>query len=199
MLKVGLTGNIASGKSTLLKLLSKDENIITIDADKIVSELYRAGEVGTLEVAKLFGKEYLKDDGSVDKTKLLHLFLNNPAKLRELEKVVHPLVWERIESILSRVDKPIAVIEAVALSGEDKKRGIIDLLVYVDIPEEIAVERASARGLDKEIAASILKLQPSRDKRFRGADFVVYNGGSLDDLERQTDELKKFLYSKANL
>ena len=189
-LLVGLTGGLASGKSTVARLLA-DRGCLVVDADDVVAWLYESGRPGARAVGELFGAEYLDTAGSVDRGRLAELAFADDAARRRLEEAIHPLVRERFEELAATgaaEGAGIVVLEATLLVeagfAED-----FDVVVTVEAPEAVRRARAVARGLSEEQAQERLDAQGAGDRRRAAADVVVDNGAGLDDLERRVDEL----------
>lgn len=183
--RIGLTGGLAAGKSTVGRWL-QEAGIPVMDADQVVSELYLPGAPGSALVQSLFGNTFLFDDGSVNVARLAELvFSDHQARLR-LEAAIHPLVGGRFEAFAG--DQPVAVLEATLLveSGLDSE---CDLVITVEADPELRLQRAVDRGLDREEARRRLEAQGTGEQRRDAAHRVVWNNGSLDQLRRQVDDL----------
>lgn len=197
-LVVGLTGNVASGKSTVRRLLA-DRGASTLDADALVHDLYRAGEPGAIAVAEAFGPAVLAADGSVDRGALARATMGNPEATRRLESIIHPLVRDAIDRWIAaerlRGEGPalhLAVIEAT-LTFEAGTDGRHDRMVVVDAPLAIRRSRAAARGLaPDEFDRREGRLMPIAEKRGR-ATHVVENAGGEGDLRKAVDRLVESL------
>ncbi|HRC87049.1 MAG TPA: dephospho-CoA kinase, partial [Thermoanaerobaculia bacterium] len=142
-MRLGLTGGLASGKSTVGRWLS-DLGYRVVDADRLVAELYRPGEAGSRKVAELFGADYLDAAGAVDRARLAGLVFHDPAARRRLEEAIHPLVRARFAELAAGSERP-AVLEATLLV-EAGYAPDFDAVVSVEAPEAIRLERAIARG-----------------------------------------------------
>ena len=183
---VGLTGGLASGKSTVARALAS-AGFTVIDADRIVAELYRPGEPGAQAVAEVFGPGSLASDGSVDKPALARVAFSDPGALARLESAIHPLVRRRFAEIAARTEG-IVVLEATKLI-EAGFAPDFDLVVTVEAPEEERVRRAVARGLTEAQARERIAAQLGEAERRRAADVVIENDGDLAELEEKCAEL----------
>ncbi len=185
-LRVGLTGGLGSGKSTVARWLA-EAGCEVVDADRLVAELYAPGEPGAAAVARLFGREYLDPAGAVDRPRLAARIFANPADRQDLEAAIHPLVRERFARQIAGIDG-IAVLEATLLVeagyGPD-----FDLVVSVEADRDLRLDRAVARGLDEREARARLAAQGSGDTRRAGAHLLLDNDGDLAALRSQVDEL----------
>lgn len=183
---VGLTGGLATGKSTVARHLG-DKGVPIFDADAVVHDLYEAGGAGAAAVATLFGAEVLDATGGVNRSLLSQLVLGNSAARRRLEKAVHPLVRRRLQTWLQSIDDhPIAVIEAALLIETGSFRDY-DVLMVVWCEEHQQLQRARARGVPDDRLQGLIAAQlPIREKLQR-ADVLVDNRGDMEDLSIEID------------
>jgi len=187
---VGLTGGLASGKSTVALLLDRLD-IPVFDCDAHVHELYRPKADGSEAVMRLFGGGVLSPDGGVDREALARRVLRDPDALRSLEAVVHPLVRRDVEGWLTQLaesleEKAIAVVEAALLVETGSYRDY-DVLIVVWCTEEQQLERAIARGLDEDRARDLVAAQLPMEKKRAVADIVIDNSETHEHLEREVD------------
>lgn len=185
-LRVGLTGGLASGKSTVARLLAAHGATVT-DADALVAQLYEPGREGALAVRGLFGDEYLASSGAVDRERLAALVFADTEARRRLEAMIHPLVRQAFADLVART-QGIVVFEATLLVETGGHRQF-DVLVTVEADPELRLRRAVERGLSPAAAALRLKAQASADERMAAADHVLHNEGSLADLEAAVGQL----------
>lgn len=188
---IGLTGNIASGKSVVADLLKK-KGVTLIDADVLSREAVRPGTPALDAIAKRWGKEVLSADGSLDRAALRRIVFADQAQLDELNAIIHPEITRlrdvEIERAKNRGDA-IAVC-VIPLLFERMLADQVDTVVLVDSPREIRLDRlVDTRGLDHAEAMNMIASQmPAELKRAR-ADYVVENTGSLAMLSRDVDAL----------
>jgi dephospho-CoA kinase len=182
---VGLTGGLASGKSTVANLLRR-RGVPVVDADAVVRRLYRRGEAGAERVKELFGDAVLTSAGAVDRAALRALVLADPDARERLNAVVHPLVRSQIQDWLAAVAEPVAVIEAALLVETGAYRQY-DVLLVVWCPPHEQLERAVARGLAEESAAALLAAQAPLADKLAVADVRIDNGGRPEDLESELE------------
>ncbi|REJ75888.1 MAG: dephospho-CoA kinase [Acidobacteria bacterium] len=194
-MRVGLTGGIASGKSTVGRLMAEAGCTVT-DADRLVAELYRPGGEGAAAVARLFGDEMLRQDGSVASERLARVVFADPLARRRLEAEIHPLVGKRFAELAAAATGPLIVFEATLLVDTGGYRNF-DALVTVEADPELRVRRAVARGLDEEEARARLAAQTSCEARTAAADFVILNEGTLDQLRERVLEVVAQLERRA--
>jgi dephospho-CoA kinase len=184
--RVGLTGGLASGKSTVARRFV-DAGFTVVDADQVVADLYRPGEAGAVVVAELFGKELLAADGAVDKPRLAALVFSDPAARQRLEARIHPLVRQRFAA-LAQAASGVLVLEATRLVeagyGPD-----FDLVVTVESAPGLQLERAVARGLRRADAEARLRAQGDGGTRRASAQVELHNDGSLQALDAEVGRL----------
>ncbi|MCP4204336.1 MAG: dephospho-CoA kinase [bacterium] len=183
---IGLTGGIASGKSTVARWLA-EAGFEVVDADEIVADLYRSGEAGAEVVGELFGAETLDENGAVDHARLAARVFSNPELLETLEQRIHPLVRANFAESAGASEVP-TVLEATLLV-EAGYAPDFDLVVTVEADTERRIRRAVARGLSESDARARLEAQADRAMRERAAHRVVPNDGSLADLRVQVEAL----------
>jgi dephospho-CoA kinase len=191
---VGLTGGLASGKSTVARKLGR-LGVPVFDCDTHVHELYGPGADGTEAVMRLFGGGVLSPDGGVDREALARRVLRDPEALRSLETVVHPLVRRDVERWLIQLSEspegaPIAVVEAALLVETGSYRDY-DVLIVVWCSEEQQIERAIARGLDRDRAWEFVAAQLTMEDKRALADVVIENSGTIEQLEREVNSAWK--------
>jgi dephospho-CoA kinase len=185
-LRVGLTGGIASGKSTVAQRLT-EAGFTVVDADRLVAELYRPGEPGTRTVAALFGPELLAADGSVDKAAVGRLVFADSTALAQLEAAIHPLVRQRFSELAEQAGG-VSVLEATKLI-EAGFAPDFDLIVTVEAPEELRIARAIVRGLPEAEVRARIASQAGETERRRAATVVIENDSTLAALLARTDRL----------
>ena len=190
MLRVGLTGGLASGKSTAAARLS-ELGAEVFDADRIVAELYTAGRPGEAAAWDLFGDAVFDDRGAVDRARLARLVFADPERRRALESRVHPLVGAEIERRFADAERRgcrVAVAEASQLL-EANTGDRYDRVLLVFAPEEERIRRWVERGGDPEDARRRIAAQlPPEEARRRATDVIV-NDGTIEDLKRKVDDL----------
>lgn len=186
-LRVGLTGGLASGKSTVAGWLREAPGLLVVDADRLVAELYAPGGSGAAAVADLFGREALDPAGGVDKERMAKRIFSDDHARQALEAAIHPLVRESFRE-LADAHPGLAVLEATRLV-EAGYADLFDLIVSVEAPAEMRLQRAIARGLSEGSARERLAAQGDGAARRRVADRILDSSGDLASLRRQVDEL----------
>ncbi len=190
---LGLTGGMASGKSTVARLLA-EEGFTVVDADRLVAELYGPGQPGAAAVAELFGEDCLSAEGGVDHAKVAGvIFGNDEARLR-LEAAIHPLVRKRFREIAA-ANEGVVVLEATLLVEAGQNQDF-DLVLTIEADEALRLERAVARGMEPAEAKARLTAQGDGSQRRAGADRELTNEGSLEDLRLAVAELAEELRTR---
>lgn len=200
MIRVGLTGAVGSGKSTVAGLLA-DHGAAVCDADRVVAELYAPGRAGAKAVAELFGPGMLDEQGGVNREHLARLVLSDAESRLRLERVVHPLVRGELDRWMAGLRPPaegllVAVVEAALLveTGEHLR---YHRLVVVVAPQEVRRRRALAMGRDPARFSALNGVQAGDRRRREAADYVVGNDGSLSELKRSVARLWQYLVEDA--
>jgi dephospho-CoA kinase len=183
---VGLTGGLASGKSTVARWLG-EAGFAVYDADRWVAEMYRPGEAGARAVVALFGPEVLAADGSVDRKKVADRVFADPEARRALEAAIHPLVKQRYAD-LAAASTGVVVFEAT-LMVESGSAKAFDFVVSVEADPESRRRRAVERGLDEAAARARLEAQGDGAIRRAGAHRILRNDGTETDLRHEVDAL----------
>jgi dephospho-CoA kinase len=184
---IGLTGAMGSGKSTVSAYL-REKGVRVIDADEISRDLTRTGQPDYEAIVREFGREFLSDDGGLDRRALGKSVFADPGSLMRLEGILHPLIIRRMKDELERAEGTV-VIDAPLLykAGLDALCG--EVWVVCALPET-RIERILARdGITEEEARARLGSQLSPGEMEEKADVVLKNGGSLEDLHKQIDEV----------
>lgn len=179
ILKVGLTGGIASGKSTIVRMLAA-LGCITVDADAIVARLYRPGEAGHEAIVGTYGTGVLLPDGEIDRKKLADIAFSTPEEAKKLNALIHPLVIAEQARLFreaeERGEDAIFIVEATLLLESGGKQRF-DRIVVVDVDPKVQMARAIGRGVTAEEAKRRIANQMPREERLRLADYVIDNNG----------------------
>ena len=185
-----MTGGLASGKSTVARLLA-ERGANVFDADEIVSNLYAPGGLGEAAARELFGEDVVGPDGTLERARIARLVFADPAKRHALEARIHPMVGAEIETRFAAAEEAgarVAVAEASQLL-EAATEGRYDRVVVVVAPEEERIRRWTGKGGDSDDARRRMSAQISPDDARRRADDVIVNDGSLADLARKVEAL----------
>jgi len=187
--RVGLTGGVASGKSTVSALL-RDLGAVVVDADALAREVVAPGTPGLASVLAAFGPEVQAADGSLDRARLGAMVFADPARRADLEAIVHPLVRTRAAEIEAAAQPGAVVVHDIPLLVETGQAESFDAVIVVDAPEEVQVDRAVRdRGWSPEEARSRIAAQASREERRAAATYVVENSGTTEDLRQRVAEV----------
>src|SRR5438876_7124147 len=191
MLLIGLTGNIASGKSEVARMLAA-RGATLVDGDVLAREAVRPDTQALRDIVKRWGKDVLKNDGSLDRTALRQIVFTDQLELDALNRIVHPGVHRLSDREIARAKErgDQIVVCVVPLLFERNLVEEFDAIVLVDAPRPLRLERmVAARGIEETDAMNMIASQmPAELKRAR-ADFVIENIGSLEDLEHDVDAL----------
>jgi len=183
---IGLTGGIASGKSTTATLF-RDRGIPIHDADAVVHRLLAPNGLGVPAVEKQFGKSILSEDGGVDRQKLGKLVFADQGKRKALEQILHPLVKADRDAFLNenrKAQTPVVVLD-VPLLFETGGTDICDYIIVVAVDPETQAARAMARpGMTRQKFEGILKSQWPMSRKISSADFVLDTGHGIDAARR---------------
>ncbi|MGC8855277.1 MAG: dephospho-CoA kinase [Anaerolineae bacterium] len=188
---IGLTGNIATGKSVVRRML-EHLGAYTIDADALAHRAIAKGAPGYQPVLERFGKWLLDVNGEIDRTKLGKLVFSDPEALSQLEDIVHPLVEQATVVLIRRATQRVVVVEAIKLL-ESGLRRLCDSIWVTDAPQEVQITRLMRkRGLSHEEALLRVQAQSAQKDKLAAANVILRNSGSYEDLWKQVSaEWKK--------
>lgn len=188
-LRIGLTGGIASGKSTVERRLV-ELGVPVIDADNSARAVVARGQPGLAAVIERFGAGVLTQDNELDRRALRDLIFRSPEKRRDLEAILHPLIRDHMEQQALAAAGPYLVLSIPLLVEGGSSRDRVDRILVVDADESQQVQRLMSRdSVSAEQARSILAAQASRADRLKAADNVLVNSGSVAELRQAVDRL----------
>lgn len=194
MLKIGLTGGIGCGKSTVARLFSQYA-IPCLDADDIAHQLVAVGQPALLTIAETFGRQSLNPDGSLNRAYLRDLVFSSPDQKQQLEAILHPLVYQTMTEQMAVLDAPYCLL-SIPLLFETQKTAFVDRILVIDCPEELQIKRVMARdSLSLDRVQSIIASQVSRDFRLSHADDVINNDQTTATLAQQVEKLHNLYLS----
>ena len=183
---IGLTGNIATGKSEVARMLDR-LGARVIDADRIAHDVMRPGGPAYDPIVEAFGLEILAADGTIDRAKLGAIVFRDPAALRRLEAAVHPATIAEVDRRIAQATEPVVVVEAIKLI-EAGMHCHYDALWVVTAPRQLQIARLMAtRGLSEEEAALRVDAQPPQEEKAALADVIIVNDGDLEALRRKVE------------
>ena len=184
---IGLTGNIATGKSVVRRML-EHLGAYTIDADSLAHRVIASDAPGYKRVLDTFGTWLLDKDRQIDRGKLGKLVFSDSEALKQLEGIVHPYVMQAVDLLIRRSSQPVVVIEAIKLIESDLRQQC-DSIWVTDAPPEVQVERLiRKRGFSPADALQRVKLQAPQQDKLNAASIVIKNNGSYDDLWKQVSD-----------
>jgi dephospho-CoA kinase len=186
--RIGLTGGIASGKSTVAQRFS-ELGIPVIDADEAARAVVAPGQPGLAKIVETFGRGILTADMQLDRRALRNLIFSDPPSRKTLERILHPLIRAEMERRAASVSAPYLVM-AIPLLVEAGNVHRLDRILVVDVDEELQLQRLMARDSSTlEQARAILAAQASRGERLKAAHDVVINTGTIAELQLAVDGL----------
>jgi len=189
VLKIGLTGGIASGKSVAASRL-RELGAVLVDADALAREVVEPGTPGLARVVEAFSASVLGPDGRLDRPRLGALVFGNPERLAVLNGIIHPLVRERAAALAAAAPKGAVLVQDIPLLVETGQGANFHLVVVVDAPEDVRVRRmVEHRKMTVEEARSRMAAQATREDRLAAADVVLDNSGTKDELRDAVDRL----------
>lgn len=188
-MRVGLTGGIACGKSTVAKVLV-DLGAVLIDGDALAREVVARGTPGLAQVVAEFGEHLLTPEGDLDRPALGKVVFADEAARKRLEAITHPLIFERYAELEAAAGPDDLVVHDIPLLAESGRADTFDEVLVVDVPPELQVERmVRERGMTREDAEARIAAQASREDRLAIATYVIDNTGTLEELRARVEEI----------
>lgn len=195
-MKVGLTGGIGAGKSTVADLFSQ-KGAVVIRSDELARQVIEPQTPGFQQVIDRFGKDIVNSEGYIDRAKLAQIVFQDDAALKDLENIVHPLVRSKTNELVNQHTAETIIINEIPLLLEKKMESLFDFLVIVISSEKNRLERLAQRGLTTEQATARMAKQVSDDERRAAADFLIVNDGNLDQLEADVEKIWQTLQERS--
>jgi dephospho-CoA kinase len=190
MLRIGLTGGIASGKTTVARLFA-ERGATVLDTDAIAREVVEPGTTGLAALVNALGGGILDDEGRLDRSELRRRVFADASTRREVEAILHPAIVAELERQSRSAPGPYQVF-VIPLLVEARLGRIVDRILVVDCPEEEQLRRLMARdGETRESALAMLDAQSTRERRLAEADDVIDNGGAAAALPAQVAALDR--------
>jgi dephospho-CoA kinase len=192
-MRVGLTGGIASGKSTVSSMLAELGAVI-IDGDQLAREVVERGTPGLAAVVEAFGPEVLTPAGDLDRPRLGQIVFADEAKRKVLEGIVHPLVFERYAEAETAAPEDAIVVHDIPLLAESGRADTFDAVIVVETPAEVQIERMLRdRGWTREDAEARIGAQATPEQRRAIATHLIVNDGSREQLRARVEEVYRDL------
>ena len=194
-MKVGLTGGIGAGKSTVADLFSKKGAVI-IRADELARQVIEHDSPGFQKVVALFGPEIVDQDQNINRTKLAQIVFSNDQALKDLENIIHPLVRDKTNEIIDKQTPETIIVNEVPLLLEKQMQSIYDFLVIVISSEKNRLARLADNGIKQEQAKARMAKQVDDEARKAAADFLIVNDGSIEQLEADVQKIWQTLQER---
>jgi len=195
---IGLTGNIASGKSTVAAIF-KELGATLIDADKIARDIVSKGKPALKKIITHFGNEILNKDGTLNREKLGSKVFNDKNQRQILNDITHPEIFKEINNLIEKYrseGKRIVIIEAALIIEREKLKKMIDKLIVVSTKEDSQIKRLAKRdGFSKEQALSRINSQIPTEEKIKHADYVIHNDTDISNIKNQVETIWKDLSS----
>lgn len=189
MFKIGLTGGIASGKSTISDLFHERHGVPVIDADLVAREVVAPGSATLGLIVERFGVSVLTSEGELNRRELRELIFAGNHRRAQLEAILHPVIKKEMLRQAAQL-KASYCLFAIPLLVEANQQDLVDRVLVIDASEEAQIERLMRRDdVSEQQARSILAAQLDRDTRLAAADDIITNAGSIEDLVKQVDRL----------
>jgi len=189
---VGLTGNIASGKTEVAKIF-KDLGARVIDADQIAREVVKPGEIVWEEIHKEFGEDILNPDRTINRLKLGEIVFNDNEKRDRINKITHPKIIERMKELIKKYKRDnvkVVIIEATLIVEKGGLKDTIEELIVVTSDKETQIKRILERdGFKREEAISRIESQMPITEKVKHASYVIDNSGTLSETRKQVEEV----------
>jgi dephospho-CoA kinase len=195
-MKVGLTGGIGAGKSTVADLFSQ-KGAVVIRSDELARLVIEPQTPGFQQVIDRFGKDFVNSEGYIDRAKLAQIVFKDDAALKDLENIIHPLVRSKTNQIIDQHTSETIIVNEIPLLLEKKMESLFDFLVIVISSEKNRLERLAHRGLTAEQATARMAKQVSDEQRKAAADFLIVNDGNLDQLEADVEKIWQTLQERS--
>ena len=195
---IGLTGNIASGKSSVAAIL-EELGAKVIDADEVARLVVEPGKPAWRDIIDRFGKNILKPDGAINRKKLGEIIFNDGEKRKTLNEITHPRIIGMIRELVEKYGKqntPVVIIEAALIVEKGGLGGLVEGLIIVTSDEESRIKRLMERnGFSREEAESRLSAQMPEQEKVKHADYVIDNSGPIEGTREQVIDLWKVISS----
>lgn len=197
MLKVGLTGGIGCGKTTVSELFA-ELGVAVIDADLIARRLVQPGQPALRQIVAMWGKDMLESDGSLNRSRLRERVFSQPETKQALEALLHPLIFQAMRTEMAVLNDPYCLL-AIPLLFETQMTALADRILVIDCPTQLQIERVRRRDqLSTGQIEAIIASQVSREYRLAHADDLIENTASNDKLAEDVKKLHNLYLSFSN-
>ncbi|HET6626045.1 MAG TPA: dephospho-CoA kinase [Nocardioidaceae bacterium] len=188
-MRVGLTGGVASGKSTVAAILA-ELGAVVVDADLLAREVVAPGTTGLEEIEAAFGPGVITADGELDRPAMGAIVFGDEGRRRTLEAIIHPRVRARGAELETQAGPDAVVVHDIPLLAETGQAPAFDAVIVVDVPVEVQIDRmVSVRGMGRDEAESRVAAQATREQRLAIATYVIDNTGTREDLRDRVTEV----------
>jgi dephospho-CoA kinase len=194
-MKVGLTGGIGAGKSTVADLFAQ-RGAVVIRADELARQVIEKSTAGFDQVVSRFGENILDTNGDIDRAKLAAIVFNDQESLTDLENIIHPLVREKSNQIMKEQTPETIIVNEIPLLLEKGMQPLFDFLVIVISSEKNRLARLINSGFTKEQVLARMSKQVDDETRKASADFLIVNDGNLDQLEVDVEKIWQTLQER---
>lgn len=190
-LKIGLSGGIASGKSSVVDLFAQ-LGVPAIDADRIARDLVRPGQIAKQQIEAVFGKKFFQKDGQLNRALLRQKIFSDPKAKQQLEVILHPLIRQQLLAEIQQINSDLVLL-VVPLLVEANMQTLVDRVLVVDCDPAIQLKRLCERdNISADLAHAMINAQTERQQRLQSADDIINNNGEIDELEPQVSQLFNF-------
>lgn len=195
MLRIGLTGGIGCGKTTVADLFAA-KGVPVLDADQIAHDLVEPGRPALAAIVSAFGEDFLKA-GCLNRAKLRQIVFRFPERRRQLESILHPMIFDALRRQLETLHSDYCIV-CIPLLIETKQQAFVDRILVVDCPEALQYMRVIQRdGHEQSELGRMIRAQASREERLAAATDVIDNGGGIEQLAEQVDKLHQLYVTLA--
>lgn len=190
ILKIGLTGGIGSGKSTVTNIFA-ELGVPIIDMDVLAREVVMPGQAALEEIKSIFGKDICDTNNELDRKRLRKIVFSDPAKRKQLENIVHPRIRQRVKLLLDKLTAPYCII-VIPLLFETNRQDDVDRILVVDTTVEEQIRRTVQRdNISQDYVRNIIAAQVDRQTRLDQADDIIMNSGDMGKLQAQIRQLHR--------
>jgi dephospho-CoA kinase len=194
-MKVGLTGGIGAGKSTVADLFAR-RGAVVIRADELARQVIEKSTPGFDKVVSRFGNNILDEDGNIDRAKLATIVFSEQKSLEDLENIIHPLVREETNRIISRQTPETIIINEIPLLLEKQMQSLFDCLIIVISSEKNRLARLVNNGFTQDQVKARMAKQVDDETRKASADYLIVNDGDLNQLEKDVEKIWQSLQER---